>query len=265
MQEDIKEAFLLSAGLGTRLKPYTDTLPKPLVPVCGKPLIQWNLELLHKLGCKKVVVNVHYRKDQLIQYLKSNPIDGMRFVISEEETLLDTGGGLKKALEYIDGERFFTWNSDVMLDPRVIREGGGGIRDLIEISLNGKSLISLFVKKLDESSLGKYSELLFDQNLQLCRFVEEDFTSGQVPLNELTKFVFLGISIMHRDISSHFPKDLDIFSLTKDIFPRVLRDHFKNDRGGIYGSSCNYYWNDVGNPSRLDEASKEIGKILPLL
>ena len=84
-------------------------------------------------------------------------------------------------------------------------------------------------------------------------------------MNELTKFIYLGISIMHRDVVGYFPTGVDIFSLTKDMFPSVLRDHFEKGLRGIYGSSCNYYWNDVGNPSRLDEASKEIGNILPLL
>ncbi len=261
----IKEAFLLSAGLGTRLRPLTDSVPKPLVMVCGKPLIQWNIDLLVELGCQKIIVNVHYKKEQIISYLASNPVEGVKFIVSEEDELLDTGGGLKKVLEYIEGERFFSWNSDVMLDPRVVQNQNGGIRNLVSLAESQASLVNLLVKPMTDDLDSCYSELGFDEQMRLCHFLKEDFTSGQVELKELTKFIYLGISILHRDVQAYFPTDRGIFSLTKDMFPGILSRYFRDGHGGIRGSACNCYWNDVGNPFRLDQASKEIGNILPLL
>jgi len=92
-------AFILAAGLGTRLKPLTDRMPKALVPVAGKPLLEHQILRLKAAGCTCIVVNIHHFGDQIIDFLRQNDNFGMDIRISDErEMLLDTGGALKKGL-----------------------------------------------------------------------------------------------------------------------------------------------------------------------
>ena len=90
--------FIFAAGLGTRLKPLTDTMPKALVPLAGKPLLQWQVEKLRDAGITDIVVNVHHFPDMIIDAVRANDGWGANIRISDErDQLLDTGGGLRKA------------------------------------------------------------------------------------------------------------------------------------------------------------------------
>ena len=92
------KAMIFAAGLGTRLKPLTDTLPKALVPLAGKTLLQWQIEKLKAAGITDIVVNVHHFPDMIIDYLRDNDNFGCRIAVSDErDMLLETGGGLRKA------------------------------------------------------------------------------------------------------------------------------------------------------------------------
>ena len=92
------KAMIFAAGLGTRLKPLTDRLPKALVPLAGKTLLQWQIEQLKTAGITDIVVNVHHFPDMIIDYLKEHNNFGCNIQISDErEMLLETGGGLRKA------------------------------------------------------------------------------------------------------------------------------------------------------------------------
>lgn len=112
MQGKIKKAMVLAAGYGTRLKPLTDRLPKPLVPVAGKPMIEYALDQLRAYGIEEVIVNVSHLKEQLTAYVAN--CRGLTIKISEETEPLETGGGLKKALSLLGNEPVFTINSDII-------------------------------------------------------------------------------------------------------------------------------------------------------
>ncbi|HZF01770.1 MAG TPA: nucleotidyltransferase family protein [Methylomirabilota bacterium] len=112
MRIKIKRAMVLAAGCGTRLLPLTERMPKPLVPVAGKPMIEYALDKLVAYGIEEVVVNVSHHKEQLMDYLSA--FKGLSFKISEEAEPLETGGGLKKALPLLGNEPFFTINSDII-------------------------------------------------------------------------------------------------------------------------------------------------------
>ena len=96
------KAMIFAAGLGTRLKPLTDTLPKALVPLAGKTLLQWQIEKLKAAGITDIVVNVHHFPDMIIDYLRDNDNFGCRIAVSDErDTLLETGGGLRHAKQLL--------------------------------------------------------------------------------------------------------------------------------------------------------------------
>ncbi|MGL4542742.1 MAG: nucleotidyltransferase family protein [Polymorphobacter sp.] len=105
-------AMVLAAGLGKRMRPLTATRPKPLVEVGGRTMLDRTLDHLRAAGIKKAVVNVHYFADQVEAHLR-NRDQGLEIAISDERAqLLETGGGVTKALPLIDGDRFFVVNSD---------------------------------------------------------------------------------------------------------------------------------------------------------
>src|SRR5262249_33308572 len=104
-------AMLLAAGLGTRLRPITNTMPKPLVEVGGRALIDHALDRLAAAGVERVVVNLHYKAEMLAAHLKTR--EQPRIELSPEAELLETGGGVKQALALL-GERFYVVNGDVL-------------------------------------------------------------------------------------------------------------------------------------------------------
>lgn len=110
------KAMVLAAGLGTRLRPLTNTRPKALVEIGGRTLLEITLERLRTFGIQDVIVNIHHFADMMVEYLKSKNNFGMHIAISREEDLLDTGGGLKKAAWFFfgDTEPFVLHNVDVI-------------------------------------------------------------------------------------------------------------------------------------------------------
>jgi len=106
--------MIFAAGLGTRLKPLTDHMPKALVPVAGKPMLEHVIGKLKSAGFDEIVINVHHFADQIIDFLKEKDNFGIRIWISDEsEELLDTGGSIKKAAPYFD-EPFLVHNADIL-------------------------------------------------------------------------------------------------------------------------------------------------------
>lgn len=106
------KAFILAAGKGTRLRPYTDKMPKPMVEIAGRSIIQRSLDALEKEGVKDVVINLHYLAPILEEHLRlrSPP----RLTFSHEDTLLETGGGIKKMLPFFEGNPFYILNGDAL-------------------------------------------------------------------------------------------------------------------------------------------------------
>jgi MurNAc alpha-1-phosphate uridylyltransferase len=112
MPSQINKAMVLAAGYGTRLKPLTDRTPKPLVPVAGRPMIEYSLDKLQTYGIREIVINVSHHKEQLIAYLSA--CKNLTFKISKETEPLETGGGLKKAQALLGDEPTFVINSDII-------------------------------------------------------------------------------------------------------------------------------------------------------
>ena len=152
--------MILAAGLGTRLRPLTDTRPKALVEIAGRTLLEITITRLRAFGITEVIINVHHFADLVIDYLKSNKNFGMRIEISREEVLLDTGGGLKKAawffLEdptHLD-EPFLLHNVDVLSTIDFAR--------MLQFHKENHALATLAVQARETSR-----PLLFDNHLQL--------------------------------------------------------------------------------------------------
>jgi len=113
------KAMIFAAGLGSRLKPLTDTMPKALVPVAGKPMLEHVILKLKATGFTEIVINIHHFGEQIIDFLQQNNHFGLTIHISDErDRLLDTGGGIKKARTFFEesGEPFLIHNVDILSD-----------------------------------------------------------------------------------------------------------------------------------------------------
>ena len=157
--------MIFAAGLGTRLKPLTDTLPKALVPLAGKTLLQWQIEQLKAAGITDIVVNVHHFPDMIINYLKENDNFGCNIQVSDErEMLLETGGGLRKAQEKFRslGVQEFRSSEDGILICNVDILSNIDIPTLLK-AYNPEEMGVVVVSKRDTQ---RY--LLFDEENRLC-------------------------------------------------------------------------------------------------
>jgi mannose-1-phosphate guanylyltransferase len=109
-------AFVLAAGFGTRLQPLTDTMPKPLVPVLNVPSLCYSLFLLKEAGIRKAIINIHHHPDVIRRFFELHDFGSLEIVLSEEKTILGTGGGLKKCEKLLDEGDFLLINSDIISD-----------------------------------------------------------------------------------------------------------------------------------------------------
>ena len=150
------KAMIFAAGLGTRLKPLTDSMPKALVPVAGKPLLEHVINKLKKSGFDEILINIHHFPDQIIDFVKDNKSFGIRIEFSDErECLLDTGGGIRKASEFFnDGKPFLVHNVDILSNI--------DLEALYRFHLDKNPLATLVVS---ERKTSRY--LLFDDNQNL--------------------------------------------------------------------------------------------------
>ncbi|HWR02301.1 MAG TPA: NDP-sugar synthase [Chlorobaculum sp.] len=135
-------AFVLAAGFGTRLLPLTDSMPKPMVPILNVPSLCYSLYLLKEAGIRKAIINIHHRPENIRHFFERHDFGGLEIVLSEERTILGTGGGLKKCEKLLDDGDFLLINGDIISDidlsalMRRHRESGfGGTLALYETPL----------------------------------------------------------------------------------------------------------------------------------
>lgn len=155
------KAMIFAAGLGTRLKPFTDNHPKALAVVNGKPLLQRNIEYLKSFGIEEIVINVHHFADQIIEFLEENNYFGIEITISDEtDQVLETGGGLVKAKANFE-EDFLVMNVDILTDLN--------LADFIKAHQENKALVTLAVSDRNSSRklfFNKQNELKGWRNLK---------------------------------------------------------------------------------------------------
>ena len=191
------KAMILAAGRGERLRPLTDSLPKPLVEVAGKPLIVYHLEKLAKAGFKQVVINHAWLGDKLVAALGDGAHWGLKISYSEETQALETGGGIKQALELLGGEPFFVINGDVFIDrlPEITPLPPGQLAHLWlvdnpqqhphgDFCLSEGKVSTLADKRLTFSGMGLYHPDLFqgiaEQAFALAPLLREAMSVGKV-------------------------------------------------------------------------------------
>ena len=186
------KAMILSAGLGTRLKPWTDKHPKALALVNGKSLLQRNVEYLQSYGFNEVIVNVHHFADQIIDAITTNNGWGSKVTISDEtDVVLETGGGLKKASWYFDQDDFLLMNVDILTDLN--------LQEMLSYHRAHKPLATIAVT---DRKTSRY--FLFDERdtLRGWRNVATGETKLTSEVSHLREKAFSGIHLINKKIFS---------------------------------------------------------------
>lgn len=181
------KGMILAAGLGTRLKPFTDKHPKALAVVNNKTILQRNIEYLHSFGVKDIIVNVHHFADQIIHHLVENNNFGVNITISDETTeVLETGGGLKKAAWFFDdGQPFVLMNVDILTDMN--------LGDMILYHQQVQPIVTLAISDRVSSRC-----FLWNKKNELCGWRNKNTLEEKISRTEsnLTEKSFSGIHII---------------------------------------------------------------------
>ncbi len=239
-------AMVFAAGLGTRLRPLTDTMPKALVPIDDTPMLQRVLLKLRNVGVTRTVVNVHHHPDMIIDFLHQHQNFGMDIIISDERnTLLDTGGGLLAALPLFNpGQPILLHNADILTD--------FPLEEMVYAHNQSKADATLLVSERNSSR-----RILFDSSNKMYGW--KNMVSGQIlpdsldttPLHPLS---FGGVHIISPTL---FPA-LNSYGLTNHVFSIMP----------FYIQACQDYniighqptqpfrWFDIGRPESLSEANE---------
>lgn len=234
------KAMILAAGLGTRLRPLTESIPKALVPIHGKPILEIIIRQLVKYGFTDVIINVHHHYNQVIEFLHAQNNFGINIQISDERNqILDTGGGIKKASWFLKGkEPFLVHNVDVVSNI--------DLNSMYDFHVQNNPLATLAVKEK-----GSARSLLFDASYRLCGWENTDTGKSRiihpVPEEEMVHIGFCGVHVIDPIIFDHM-NDSEIFSIITTYMKMA-------DRYPIYGYSVEEnLWMDIGSFEKLELA-----------
>jgi len=234
------KAMLFAAGLGTRLKPFTDNKPKALAEVNNATLLEHNIRYLQRFGITDVIINVHHFAHLIEETVQASNHWGSNITISDErKEVLETGGGLKKAMPFFEGEQaFVVMNVDVLTNLDLTK--------LINSHTSAHSLATLAVIKRDSSR-----HLLFDADMTLCGWKNnksnEERIARHVP--SASPYAFSGIQVVSPDIW-HNTQLSGKFSLI-DLYLHVAKEHI------IKGfDHTGDLFIDVGKPESIAQAEQ---------
>lgn len=241
------KAMILAAGLGTRLRPLTDTRPKALVEVAGRTMLEITLLRLRTFGVQEVMINVHHFPDMILAYLKRNDNFDMRIEISSEEVLLDTGGGLKKAAA------FFLQDPDGFDSPFILHNvdviSTIDLRQMVQFHIENHALATLAVQGRKST---RY--LLFDEQLQLCgRRSGLDQKEESVPGSQ--RFQSLAFSGIHVISPRIFAMMTEVGNFS--IITSYLRLAACGEKILAFRAD-EYYWRDLGTPENLSQVAQDV-------
>ena len=228
-------AMILAAGLGVRMRPLTDKMPKPLVPVGGKPLLDHVLDRLAEAGVTKAVVNVHYLPDQIVLHV-ANRKQPQVVISDERDVVLGTGGGVVKALPQLGAAPFFHVNSDtIWID---------GVKSNLErlgLAFDPGAMDALLLVASTTTSVGYFGrgDFAMAADGRLRRRSER----------EIVPFVYAGVAVLSPTMFEDAPHGA--FSLNR-LFDRSA------ENGRLYGLRLDGVWMHVGTPEAIREAEAAI-------
>jgi mannose-1-phosphate guanylyltransferase len=232
------KAMILAAGFGTRLRPLTHTVPKPMVPVLNRPLLERTIELLRSANILDIVVNVHHLPEQVIAHFGDGSKFGVNLHFSREEKILGTAGGIKAVQGFLDGGAFLAINSDIIVDIDLNR--------VLEFHRERGSCLTLVVR--EDDSPKQYDPIEIQEDGRIVHFVGA--SSMNVP-DATRRVMFTGIQVMEPEIFSRIPEG-QFCGTTRDVFPEMVQEGLP-----VFGYLHQDYWIDMGNRAQYLQVHKD--------
>jgi NDP-sugar pyrophosphorylase family protein len=231
-------AMILAAGFGTRLRPFTNTVPKALVPVAGRPLIEYSLLFLQSQGVDEVVINLHHLGEKIRAALGDGSAYGLRILYSPEDPILETGGGIKKAQPLLEGETFIVLNSDTIIDL--------DLNAVLAIHRQNQATATLVLRPDPEAA--RYGVLETDASGRIRRFLGQPADVEE----PLSPYMFTGLQVLEPRVFDFMP-EVKAFSTTRETYPQML-----HAGEPLYGCIHTGPWMVVDDADGLIQATRAI-------
>jgi len=229
-------ALLLAGGRGTRLRPLTDTMPKPMVPIMNVSLLERNILRLKSSGVKEFVISTCYRPTYICNRLGDGSKYGVKIHYVHENTPLGTAGAVKNAAKHFT-DTFIVLNSDIVSDINVTK--------LIEYHKSKKAVATIAVTYVDDPT--QYGVIEYDENHYITSFKEKP-KKHEVTSN----YINAGLYVFEPDILDQIPSNQNV-SIEKETFPLLLEKKFKM---AVYHNQS--YWIDIGTPEKYLKVHRDI-------
>ncbi|MCZ6513515.1 MAG: NDP-sugar synthase [Nitrospinae bacterium] len=233
------KAMILAAGFGTRLRPLTDKIPKPMMPILNRPILEHTIHLLRTHGIHDIVINLHHLPDMITDFFGDGRKFGVNLHWSHEPKILGTAGGIKKAQQWLDGESFLVINSDVVTDI--------DLSEVIAFHKAKNSALTLVVREGDSPE--QCDPIEVDEDDRIVHMVGA--SSMNMP-DYTTRVLFTGVQIMEPEIFDRIPEN-KFYGTTTDVFPGMLEDALP-----MFVYWHNGYWRDIGTIHSYHEVQKDL-------
>ncbi len=235
----IKKAMVMAAGVGSRLDPLTQDLPKPLVPVLNKPVMDILLEKLKAFGVEKVIANTHYLAEKIQErYTKNSPVD-IDFSFIHEDSLSGTAGGVKKCEFFFDDvDDFIVVSADGLHD--------ADLDKIVKSHYESGCIATMATVAVDHEEVHKYGVVVSSNEHNVIEFQEKPSTQ-----EAKSNFINTGIYVFNKRIFDYIPKG-EKYDFAKNVFPRLLEAGEKINTYRIYS-----YWSDIGTIDQYIQSNKD--------
>ena len=233
------KAMILAAGYGTRLRPLTERLPKPLLPIGGRPLLEWNLLLLKKHGITDALINLHHLGDQIVEAFGDGSRYGMHLVYSHEPVMLGTGGGIKQAQPYFEDCPVLVLNGDTLSDC--------DLTALIETHRARRALATLAIR---EDPAAEWGPITVNTDWRILQIKGEPPVAGSV--NARAPYMFAGVHVLEPAVLETIPSGPGSII---DVYIELLRREKP-----LTGFQMKGYWSDIGTLERYTAAREDVSR-----
>lgn len=233
--------MILCAGLGTRLRPLTEAVPKPAVPVCGVPLVRWNLGLLARAGVRRAVVNTHHAAGAMAEAARRAAAElGLALAVSHEPAIAGTGGALRQARPHLEGAgAIVVVNGDVLFDV--------DLAEALRVHRWSGARATMVLAPMPPGA--RYAAVEVD-GAGLVRRIAGRFGPGG---EGLRPFHFTGVHVLSPGVLEAVPAVPFELDVNRQVYPRVMEEP-----GGVRGFLQEGWWSDLGTPARYLEASLDV-------
>jgi len=203
--------MILAAGVGSRLQPITATIPKAMIEVGGRPLIEYAVDTLVRSGVEEAIVNLHHHGNRIREHLGDGTAYGLKLIYSEEDPLLGSGGGIYKARAWLDGDDFATLNADTLIDI--------DLRDLIPVHRGADALATMVLRK--DPAMASYGIVRTNSAQRVVQLLDTPVRGCRPGTGEA--YMYSGVQLLSPRVFRYMTGETGPFSITAKTYPAMLR------------------------------------------